>query len=185
MIMIAANMDGLDPGGEGHTPQGLLQLRWKAQLLMPQYRSWLNHDTTSLWCDVYTISPPLKLPWCSDEAQQNVLRTWDCSEVWLHSRSLPNAERPTGTGSGTSKGPCDPRCLREALNVIAQDKARAQYTLLTAPEGLFFGKDRLGLDHIVQVHSSGALLDDSRRFTFSVRRKKGDTGKVLVAIAAK
>jgi hypothetical protein len=146
----------------GAMPQSELRLmRWRDTYRreLPHYQhDFLRNSDDKLVCAVVDIEPALRLPWRYTEEQERSHRTWECSEIWLHSAAQPNG--------AASSGYLPPlfAYLEEAINIIARDKSACQHTLLVAPAGMFYDEKRYGgdtldhLDHQVKTangHCSG------------------------------
>lgn len=133
---------------------------------LPHYSDWLRGAPEPLWCDVMSVSPPLRLPWAYTPAQEEEGDVWTVNEVWLHSAALAN---------GTAYAADVHEDLRQALTHLRDNVTSAKYTLLVNPDGMKYDMQRLGGDHQV---AAGA-----RRFTLSVRRGEQPGQKLLLAIA--
>lgn len=124
-----------------------------------------NIPNSSIECYVIDFaSPPLNLEWNYYKNQKEEFGvTWFCTDVWLHCYA--------------ASGETIISDLEQAINIIASDKSKVQYTLLVNPDGMEYDRNRFGGDHQVRVPSSG------RMFTFSVRRRDDDKKMLLLAIA--
>ncbi len=140
-------------------------LEWTdtARRQLPRCADWIRHTPEQLWCDVLSLTPRLRIPWCYADNPEYVQDVWECRAVWLHHAGMPNGAAYT---AGLH------RDLQEAVNAIP---SRAQRTLLIDPVGMHDDANRLGDDLRIQV-SSG------RVFAFSVRRGMGQHQKLLLAL---
>jgi hypothetical protein len=160
--------DALQESEMPRQSQGHISLEWRGETSrrqLPLYTDWLRSSPTQLWCDVLTLSPPLRLRWWYNQQQIQLRETWECSAVWVHSAALENGS--------TYLAPLFID-LEEAINIIAQNKLSVQYTLLVAPGGMQYDVRRFGGDHQVRTATG-------RMFTFSVRRD-ANNNKILLAI---
>ncbi|PNH02117.1 hypothetical protein TSOC_011932 [Tetrabaena socialis] len=152
----------------GAMPQGHLSLQWRDgyRQQLPNYQDFLRNSADVIYCEVVNIRPSLRLPWRYTEEQQRLYRTWDCSAVWLHSAAQPNGTVYLGTLYADL----------EAINIIATDKSKCQYTLLVSPNGMSYDANRFGGDHQVATANGN-------RFTFSVHKGILPDSKVLLAVS--
>ena len=103
-------------------PQGHLGLEWRdrSQRVFLGSNDFIRQTENSLWCDVLTITPSLRLPWWYTEEQRAAGRVWSCGAVRLHSAAYPN---------GTIYPALLHASLEEAINVMAQNRESMRYSL--------------------------------------------------------
>jgi hypothetical protein len=157
------------PDSQSARQQLRLEWRDRCRAQLPNYGDWLRGTDEALWCEVLTLQPRLRLPWCYDAQQEAEGDVWECGSVWLHCFAVPN---------GAVYSANVHRDLEVALDGLHQGPPRAaQYTLLVAPDGMHYDTRRLGGDHQLTAGTTG------KRFTLSVRRGPRPGTKVLLAIA--
>lgn len=144
-------------------PRGYITVQWRERYnrSLTNYTDFLRNEERPLVCSVSGVDPPLRLPWNYGE---NVVGTWECTEVWLHDASRANGTPVLGS-----------TCilLEKAVNHIAANKNDARYSLLVCQDGMFYDRNRYGGDHQVKV-------EDRRVFTFSVRKHPTRNGSMIL-----
>lgn len=143
---------------------------------LPHKKDFLRNTDSKILCELVNITPPLELQWDYFPGQKETLGTVNFSTVWLHDATKPN---------GKSYEDELIEDVKQAVNIIASDKNKTQYTLLVSPEGMSYDRDRFGGNH--QVNIQKAKNKNIRMFTFSVRRgvdiNNSNTNIILLAIA--
>jgi hypothetical protein len=129
---------------------------------LPNYNNFVRSTNDPLWCNVFTLSPKLCLPWNYYEYNGDI---WECSSIWVHCANQAN-------GAVHTQSIIDDVC--DVINDINQNISSVQYTLLVNPDGMFYDKNRLCGDHHV--------TKNGKKYTFSVRRGERKGSKILLAI---